>query len=182
MVVEHTFITTLSDQEALGAATALLNSRGFTAVGERAFAMDGTWTNIELTRGKTNPARAKSITDLPQNVRIEFDRGRICMAASLTPWSRGGREQIPGEITTRSVNKPHPLQQELLLALVAAVELLLVQRQPPHICTSRLDHVELEIHEFARRMRRRHWTIGLIVLALIAAAIGLIWYAASDPY
>jgi hypothetical protein len=174
MVVEHTFVTTFSDHEALGAAAALLTSRGFAAVGDRAFAMDGAWTNVELTRGKTNPARAKSIAELPQNVRIEFDRGRICMAASLTPWRRGGRDQIPGEMTTRSVNKPHPLQQELLLALVAAIELLLVHRQPPERCTARLDQVEAQIQEYARRMRRRHWTIGLIVLGIIAAAIALL--------
>ncbi len=77
-------------------------------------------------------------------------------------------------MTTRSVNKPHPLQQELLLALVAAIELLLVHRQPPERCTARLDLVEAQIQEYARRMRRRHWTIGLIVLGIIAAAIALL--------
>src|SRR5688572_22889522 len=179
MVVEHTFVTTLSDHEALGAATTLLGSRGFSAVGGGAFPMDGAWTHVELTRGKTNPARAKSIAELPQNVRIEFDRGRICMAASVTPWQRGGREQIPGEMTTRSNKRPHPLQQELLLALVAAMELLLVHRAPPERCVARLDQVEANIQEYARRMRRRHWIIAGIVLAIIAGAIALIVSAVS---
>src|SRR3954453_1751804 len=115
MVVEHTFVTTMLAPEALTAASGLLASRGFVAIGDRAFALDGGWNCLEMTRGKKNAARSKTILDLPQQVRIEFDRGRISMAASLTAWNRGTREQIPGELRTRSAKNPHPLQQELLL-------------------------------------------------------------------
>src|SRR5205814_3803523 len=118
MVVEHTFVTTMQDREALTAATGLLNSRGFVAVGEQAFSMDGSWNNVEMRRGRAKPRGAKSILDLPLNVRVEFDRGRIAIAAAITSWIRGSREQIPGELITRSTNNPHPLQQELLLSIV----------------------------------------------------------------
>ena|SRR5215212_12178173 len=182
MVVEHTFVTTMSDREALTAATTLLNSRGFGAVGERAFSMDGTWNNIELTRGKAKAARAKSILELPLNLRIEYDRGRVVMAAAITPWSRGGREQIPGELRTRSIKNPHPLQQELLLALIAAVELLLVHRQPPQQCVARLDQIEAAIVEFKSRMRRRNWIIGITVILLIILAMTLIIWAANHRF
>src|SRR5258706_11125966 len=182
MVVEHTFVTTMQDREALAAATGLLNSRGFTAVGEQAFSMDGTWNNVELRRGKAKAARSKSILDLPLNVRIEYDRGRISVAAAITPWSRGGREQIPGELRTRSNNNPHPLQQELLLAVVAAIELLLAQRQLPQQCVMRLDQIEFAIFDFTRRMRRRKWIVGISIILGIALLMTLIIWAANQRY
>jgi hypothetical protein len=180
MVVEHTFVTTMQPNEALGAASSLLASRGFVPTGDRAFALDGGWNHIELTRGRKNPARSKSILDFTQQVRIEFDRGRIAMAASLTAWTRGTREQIPGELTTRSPSKPHPLQQELLLSLVAAIELLLVNRVPPEQCLARLNHIEAAIQEDARRLRRRNWIIlGSVVLGFVALIALIIWGANS---
>jgi hypothetical protein len=90
MVIEHTFITTLEAEAAMSAASAFLAARGFRVEPQTAFipvtAGGPSHTRaMELTRGVANPVRAKGVGDLPQRVRLEWDRGRVSVAASITP-------------------------------------------------------------------------------------------------
>src|SRR6266550_777518 len=111
MLVEHAFITTLEASDALQLASRFLNARGFEAVAQNAFALGpGGWNVLEMTRGKRKAQRAKSVVDLPQQVRLEWDRGRVTVAASAlsameaqtTTWNR------------KPKGKPAKFQQQLL--------------------------------------------------------------------
>src|SRR4051794_16092301 len=86
MVVEHIFITTLEAPDALRLASQFLNARGYIASAQSAFAIGGGggWNVLEMTRGKKSAAKAKSVIEFPQTIRIEWDRGRVTVAASST--------------------------------------------------------------------------------------------------
>src|SRR5438094_827837 len=76
--------------QALSAASSMLQSAGFSVNNNAAFQMGG-WSDLELRRGKTSETRAKDVTQCPQQVRIEWDRGRVNVAASVTPHARRTR-------------------------------------------------------------------------------------------
>src|ERR1041385_7975041 len=177
MLVEHTFVTTLDAQAALSAAADLLTSRGFVAQKSAAFQMGGGWNDVEFDRGRTNAARAKSMLELPHHVRMEFDRGRISLAASISLQSWAERQYRLGVSSRYAGKRNEAFQQELLLAIIEALELLLVARQPPKQCTARLDHVEIQILDVARRRRRRRYIYLGIFLTFVVLAIGLIVFA-----
>jgi hypothetical protein len=85
VVVEHNFVTTLPRDQALGRASAFLSRGGFAAQTQTAFALDQTaWTSIEVKRGKPIPSMSLAIPDLPQKISLEWDRGRVSVAASIS--------------------------------------------------------------------------------------------------
>src|SRR5215218_6307209 len=110
-----------------------------------------------MRRGRANPARAKSIVELPQFVRVEWDRGRVTVAASITPRTSMGRQQTPGAWTTKPMSARQPDQEGLLLAVVNSLEMLLAHRRPPAECVAGLDQVQHDLVQKARRARRRGW-------------------------
>src|SRR3954452_20642571 len=89
MVIEHQFVTTMEGSDAMRAASEFLTARGFAVKGQNDFAVGGGWTTLEVIRGKSNAARAKSIAELPQRLRLDYDRGRVTVAATLEYYQRG---------------------------------------------------------------------------------------------
>src|SRR3712207_6576985 len=87
MVVEHVFVTTLEAPDALTRASEFLAAGGFVVQEQKAFPLGG-WNAVEVTRGKSNAARAKSVEELPQRVRVEWDRGRVTVAAYIQAFGR----------------------------------------------------------------------------------------------
>ena len=142
MLVEHVFVTTKEAPEALSAALGFLQRLGF-AVQSR------TQTGLEVQRGLGKPARAKRISDLPQRARLEFDRGRVTLAASV-----------------REHRKAERLHAEMLTALAEGLELLLAQGRPEEEACLRWDQVDAEIVARAARQRRRR-RIAIVFLLLI---------------
>jgi len=170
MVVEHTFITTLPEPDALRMAWELLHSRGFTPLPAAELAARPPASNaVELRRGRPNPDRARSIVELPQFVRVEWDRGRVVVAASITPRTWMNRQYTPGTIMTKPINARQPDQENLLMAVIWALEQLLAHRRPPAECVAGLDQLQAQLIDKARRGRRKGWLIvGGIVLAFVA--------------
>jgi hypothetical protein len=179
MLLEHTFVTTVEGAEALRMCSALLAVHGFAAVPRPGFQVGEALLELELTRGRKSPSRAKTAMELPQQVLVQFDRGRITLAATITPRTWGGREYPPGAFMTVSSKKPQPLQQEMLLAIAEAVEQRLVAGHAPDQCLQRLGRAEQAIRDHRKRQRRKHW-IALAVIVLVAGgAIALGIY--SNP-
>jgi hypothetical protein len=175
MVVEHTFITTLESHDVIRMAWELLISRGFGPLPPQEMALRPQGPNVvELRRGRERPDGAKSVLELPQFVRVEWDRGRVVVAASITPRTWMGRQYTPGSITSQSAHARQPDQEGLMLAVVGALEMLLAYRRPPAECVAGLDHLQHRLHDDARRARRRAWlvagaiTFGFILLCVIA--------------
>jgi hypothetical protein len=172
MVVEHTFITTLEAADAIGAAGNLLRSRRFTALPQSASPVPPPWNVLEMRRGRDVPDRAKSILELPQFVRIEWDRGRVVVAASITSNVTMGRQRVPGAMTSVRIDARQPDQENLLVALVGALEMLLAHRRPADESLTALAEIENHVHDKARRARRRQWLIlGGVLLAFTAFVV-----------
>jgi hypothetical protein len=172
MVVEHTFITTLEATDAIDAAGNLLRSRGFTALPRSASPVPPPWNVLEMRRGRGVPDRAKSILELPQFVRMEWDRGRVVVAASITPYVTMGRQRVPGAMRSCRIDARQPDQEHLLVALVGALETLLAHGRPADESVTALAAIENHLHDKARRARRRLWLIlGGVFLAFITFVV-----------
>ena len=175
MVVEHVFVTTFEAPDALRMASEFLTGGGFAVQGQNAFQIGG-WNNVELTRGKVNAARAKTIEDLPQRVRIEWDRGRVTVAAYIqafgqATWSFGSGVELPA--TSPKVR----LHAQLLTAMAQGLELLLAHRRPAEEAYRPWNEVAALINEDARRRKRRGWIVLIVLVLLIAGLIGLAIFA-----
>ena len=104
MVVEHVFVTTLEMDEALGRTRRLLTELGFRPKPSVA-------SCVHAVRGRKRP-NSRKLIELPQVVQVEFDRGRITVAAGIT--LRRGKDL--------------PIHAQLMTALARGLELLLVEQ------------------------------------------------------
>ena len=181
MLVEHTFVTTMEAAEAMQAASAFLQEFGFVAEAERAFQVDAVWNAIEMKRGSSKPRRNLPIRDWPQQVRLEWDRGRVEIAASMAPPTRRGLDTGSGDIGRRDT----ATVQEVLLAFAQCLEVLLTDRDPQH-ARQILGRAEQQMTEKAARDRRRRRLVTLIAVAffvlLISVLVVLIVRTSSHRY
>ena len=170
MVVEHTFVTTMEGPEALGHATSFLESFGFVAEAQRAFQLGGTWNAVEMRRGKAKSGRNLPIRDWPQHVRVEWDRGKVDVATSVTPPTRSGWDTRSGKMNTKDA----AIVQQLLVTIASSLELLLTTHTRPEDARAELTRLDGELDERARRARRRSRIILIVVISFAAIAIGLL--------
>jgi len=154
MLVEHTFVTTLEAGPAVRLACEFLQSAGFRLEG---VASDG----VQAVRGRKRP-NTRKIRLLPQSVKLVYDRGRVNVAAAITP--RGGKDK--------------PVHADLMTALVRGLEHLLAGGEP-------LEQVAAAWFA-AEAGSGALWTAGdkflvgcLVVLIVLAVAIVIIGVAAS---
>jgi hypothetical protein len=83
MLVEHTFVTTASEDKALSALFLFLSGMGFSAKsGTAPDAQAGGPKRVEMSRG-TRDTRDLSTT--AQKLSVEYDRGRVTLAISMQP-------------------------------------------------------------------------------------------------
>lgn len=162
MVIEHSFVTTLEAAPAMEAAHATLRRHGF------ARSTFGAADSVELRRGKTSASRAKTVAELPQAVRIHWDRGRVTMALSIDNYAMWGAQ---ASLTGSSNSKKLKLHTELLTAIAVALEKVLVHRLPIEMAAADWDRIEKDIIDTARRRTRRMWIIFAIIMAVFAAII-----------
>lgn len=160
MVVEHEFITTLEPGDALGRLAQFFGERGFApchASGRPAFPVEAAagsanaWSTLEFRRGRKTPRRVKHVGDLPQKLRVEYDRGRVQVAVLLEPYPRA---------------REHDTAYGLGLAQIPQ----LVLSDPPRAAS---DWSELERFSNARyaKVRRRYLVVCWLILAFLAVCI-----------
>jgi hypothetical protein len=175
MIVEHVFITTLEAPDALRLASQFLATRGFEAIAQGAFAMGPQgWNVLEMSRGKKNPGKAKSVVQFPQQVRLEWDRGRVTVAASAM-------SLVESRATTVGKLKGKPLerQREMLMAIATQLEHLLAIRREPHDVIAAWSQIEGEIDQRDRAHRRRNKTVALTIVLLALTGLGVVIYFAA---
>jgi hypothetical protein len=177
MVVEHVFVSALPPAEVMSRASAFLAARGFEHVRETSFPVgqDG-WTALQMRRGRKNPARAKTVAELPQTVRVEYDRGRVAVAISITAsaaWGASGGFAISSAITSERP-KRMKLHAALLHAIARGLEILLAHDQSGQADYAAWDASETDIRAAARRRRIRSVIVLIILLGFLAVLIGAI--------
>jgi hypothetical protein len=184
MVIEHTFVTTLDAHEALTAASNLLQSGGFLVKNNSAFQI-GTWTDLEVSRGRKTAARAKDATQCPQQLRMEFDRGRVNIAASITPMDRRNRSFRFGGVVLWGVSAmarregKDRVYGELMMVITQSLESLLVHHMSPEEAQQPWRIVEAQIKDSARRARQRRMVIWFTILGIILALLGFAIFMAN---
>lgn len=180
MLVEHTFITTLDAAEAMGTASAFLQARGFTVPPKTSFPVGG-WTTLEVRRGVTNAAKAKSTIEVPQQIHMQWDRGRVEVAASATPRPRGSGKLVTGVVRAGDLggtSKKDAAVGQMLLTYAHALDLLLAQRQPEQAAAA-WDAFDAQLRELAQAQRRRGQRNMWIVIGIFAVLIGALIYTLS---
>lgn len=172
MVIEHTFVTTLEAGDAMRLAADFLSRHGFVTDGQNAFQIGQTeWTSLEMHRGKTSIRRCAGVIERPQKVRVDFDRGRIVVAAMIESRRRSFWTGVGGELTATSPKgKPYA---ELLTTIVTGLEQLLSQQQPLAEVTPTWDHLDLQLIDLTRGARRRSRIILSIAILFVVGAISL---------
>ena len=172
MVVEHTFVTTLEAPDALRSVSSMLHDLGFVADAQNAFTVEQSWNAVELRRGNAKSRRGKGILQWPQQVRVEWDRGRVDVAVAVHPPPRG---RLDSNVTKIS-KKQNALVEQWLMALAQSIELLLAQQLPPSQAQANLVLLEQDLNEQARRSKRTSMIVLTLVLVFFVGCIFLLTY------
>lgn len=171
MVIEHSFVTTLESNQALGAASEFLSGLGFVAAENPAFQIDQqAWTELEMKRARRKgggPGRCE------QQVRLDFDRGRVNVAASVLAqvtrsftWSSYGfRDLKPNSKLGRQYSA-------MMVALVESLEDLLARNAPPQQASQRyLQQEQQSDREFHRYRRNRIIALVIFILVIVGLLV-----------
>jgi hypothetical protein len=171
-------VTTLESGDTLRTAAEFLRAFGFAADAEVAFQMDSAWRSVELKRG-FNKLTRRGIVDWPQQVRLDWDRGRVDVAASIAPPTRTSSWNWSTRDASRSAGKRQTaLMQELLLTIATALEILLSQAQA-ETAGQHLAQIDQRLQDLAAKERRRRNIVLFIVLGVVVAVFGLGIYLAT---
>ena len=141
MIVEDSFVVAEPEADVFARARVTIEALGFNTVrlpSER---------TLELQRGKERPFLTFSLTSFRQRVRIEFDRGRVAVAASI---SAARRNLVR--------------QRELLLALANLIRASLHRPEDLEAAQREWQRVDEQIRKDARR---RKLTVTLVVLLIL---------------
>jgi hypothetical protein len=189
VVIEHSFVTTLPSTDALTAASELLAKHGFVAEVQEGFRLGETqWTVLQMKRGKKSIARAKDPTECPQRIRLDWDRGRVTVAASIQAKPRRRRFYIGGllgyaiaaSMTARSGGKDSKDYSDLMIFIANSLEDLLWRQSSPEIAEQGWISFEQGLKDKAKKARRRSWIILGIFLGVIIIAIAAIVISANN--
>ena len=171
MLVEHTFVTTMDAPDAMRQAAEFLGEFGFVAQADRAFQMGQTWNALEVRRGSTRRRWRSPMRDWPQQVRVEWDRGRVGVAASMSPPPRGRLDTSAGNVRRRD----RLAVEQTLVTLARSIELLLVPGGSADQARAAWGPCEQQlIDQSARQRRRQRWILAFAIIFALLAVGGLI--------
>lgn len=152
MLMEHSFVTTLSQSQAWELAENALFTLGFSRSNVRGD------SGICFQRGVSSPAKASKISDLPQEVRMEFDRGRVNLAASV-----------------RLHRKASQLHRDMLITLARVLEQVVGQGTGIELARATWDSLEASIERSARNATRTKFVIvaflAVFIIVVLASAM-----------
>jgi hypothetical protein len=171
LVIEHIFVTTCTPHDIVGRVGNLMNAHGFAAAPQVAFSVDPNQP-MQLEYRKKGGRRSfrlrqPSLSECEQTVRLDFDRGRVTLAAALTHHASANVTiGTPG----KRAKKILTFQENILFGLAHGVEGVLSQPPAPD-AAARWDAAIAAADTHARRASNRTLLIFLIVVALLGALV-----------
>jgi len=181
MVVEHVFVTTLPADVAMKRSREFLVGRGFSegAKGFEVISDQASLSNsLDMKRGKKSIRKVKQIIELPQQLLMQWDRGRVTVAASISNYTSDRSYALGGNLGRNySSKRSLKVQADLLVTIASALELLLVNQQTPAEAGVEWGAVEQKILDRHRQATIFKWVAVGIFLALI---VGVIILAATS--
>ena len=165
MIVEHSFVSPKPPEELFAAARTFLTVRGFVPKVVSA----ETPFSLEFRRGRIKPARNLSILELPQLIRIDWDRGRVQLALSITPSVQTSFSMsVAANISPDSPRLR--LHRALLTSIATGLEQFLADNQPAPVASAEWLRVEDQItHQAARDAR---WRVRKIIILILVIVLG----------
>jgi hypothetical protein len=179
MVIEHVFVTTLEGADTLRLAVEFLTAGGFMVQpGQGPPPIGGGRAFVELARGRTNAAKAKSVEELPQRVCVEWDRGRVTVAAYIQAYTRtafsvGSGDELPAH------SPKVRLHAQLMSAISQGLEILLAHRRPFEEALQPWQAVASAVAHDAAQRRRKSTIKAAVIIGIFALLIGLAIFAAT---
>lgn len=150
MLVEHTFVTTLELDETFTAARGFLENLGFEITPG-----DQEPSSLEMRRGRFKGGNWGRVSESAQFVRLDFDRGRVTVAASVHE--------------RRKANRAYTA---LLSALTRALERVLVEFAPTSEARAEWDEADREVeHRAARRRRWINFGVGCLIVFVVFVVV-----------
>lgn len=163
--------------DALRTAAEFLRTFGFEAQTETAFALDQQWKALEVHRGVQRGRRSRGVNEWPPMVRVEWDRGKVDVAASMSAPARRQSWNIELGTGSKVRKKDERLMQQMLVLIARTLDLLLAQRLPPEQARVEWDQLEARYREQAQRDRRRSRIVTIVAVAFIGLAIAALVFA-----
>ena len=156
MIVEHAFITTRDSAEVQASAGDLLSMLGFSPTSHSGPEPP---EHLDLSRGRRHARQAVYRLEMqPQRVRIEFDRGRVTVAASIEPHGR-----------------PHDLHRELLVLLATLIEERVARGADRAELRVRWEDLHDRIQGYNRKKRLpRDIILALLILFFVAVVVAVV--------
>jgi len=179
MVIEHTFITTLEPKKVFEQIHSLLHSTGFLIGTGSLDQLNTGKASMEMTRGLGRNADPKRCY---QRVQVEFDRGRVTVAASIMPAQRGSFGLVASSYNaiepkpTSVWGKPYA---DLMIALAQALENLLAKGQSPAEATQNWLQLEDQLSGRAENIRHKRRIAAVVMAGVIGFVLFLVIAAAS---
>ena len=172
MIIEHVFVTTLDGPDAIRLAWEYLEAGGFARRDGIMVKPADPGTKLDMGRGKANAARAKSLDELPQRVWIEWDRGRVTVAASIEYFQTGSF--TAGSRTEPPAHSPKLKQHiDLMHALIGGLEAVLTRGLPINEARRTWADLEARLRDEALRTRRKRSITLIVVFVAIVLLIVL---------
>ncbi len=130
---------------------------------------------MEMSRGHKQARKAKTIVDLPQIVRLEYDRGRVAVAVQIEPSARWGANNMNPSISLTGQMKPAKntrIHQAMITAIAMGLDNLLAYNGTGTENYQAWDQAEDEARRMAARSKRNSWiALGVIVAIIILIVI-----------
>lgn len=114
MVIEHEFVTTEPESVVLRRVGEYLLAAGFRLASQSSFSI-GAEPRVRYRRELRKATNAKKLSDFPQEVLVEFDRGRVTLAVFIESYHQGVRPDTHPKV------QPHRVYAESLARLLESV-------------------------------------------------------------
>ena len=161
MIAEHIFVTTLKPAEAFDLSSQFLGHFGFAAEAP-ASVLDPKQQSICFSRGAKRPRRNDSMNKWKQRVMLQYDRGRVTVAASIV-------SPVSGRWTTETSDIPkayNDLAEKYLFEIATTLDRLLAYNGSPDSALAGLTEFEDNMVKVHAQQIKRKRIISITVVCI----------------